>query len=339
MIIECEKCGTKFEFDEFLLKDKGSRVRCSVCKNIFLAYSPKALREKHPAFPESSEINEVSITPPDSTFLSDDEDQTRVIKNDTQTTEDVQGVASSEYSEEKQRETEDADADQKAETEEPKDEETTTEKDVLKNEVEKDHASDDEDTTSEEDPAVSTKKKSPVTRFFLILLIITFVLIGTAAIIWFFAPQIIPNTLRTSPKTEKQEQSDPGVSRIAFESVTGVFVDSINAGRLFVIKGTVRNNYNKPRSFIRVKGTVLNDDNQIVKEKKAFSGNTFGEKELALLSMEEIDKAAVNQYGKNRKNLNIAPSGTVDFMVVFDDLPDNLNEFTVEAVSSSPGTE
>ena len=336
MIIECEKCGTKFEFDEFLLKNKGSRVRCSVCKNIFLAYPPKALREEHPAFPESPEINEVSITPPDSAFLSNDEDQTSVINNDTQTTEGIRGVASSEYSEEKQRETENADADQKVETEEQKNEETTTEKEDLKNEVEKDHAPDDEDTASEENAAV--KKKSPVARVFLILLIITFVLIGTTATIWFFAPQIISNTLRTSPKTEKQKKSDPGVSRIAFESVTGVFVDSIKAGRLFVIKGTVRNNYNKPRSFIRVKGTILNDDNQIVKEKKAFSGNTFGEKGLALLSMEEIDKAAVNQYGKNRKNLNIAPTGTVDFMVVFDDLPNNLNEFTVEAVSSSPGT-
>ena len=337
MIIECEKCGTKFEFDEFLLKNKGSRVRCSVCKNIFLAYPPKAVQKEHPAFPESQEINKTSVSPPDSEFLSDDEDQTSVINNETQTTEDVQGVVSSEYSEEKQRETEDAD--QKAATEEQKNEETTTEKDDLKNEVEKDHTSDDEDTTSEENPAVPTKKKSHVTRIFLILLIIAFVLIGTAATIWFFAPQIISNTLRTSPKTEKQEQSDPGVSRIAFESVTGSFVDSINAGRLFVIKGTVRNNYNKSRSFIRVKGTILNDDNQIVKEKKVFSGNTFGEKELALLSMQEIDKAAANQYGKNRKNLKIAPSGTVNFMIVFDDLPDNLNEFTVEAVSSSPGTQ
>ena len=40
MIIKCEKCETKFDFDESLLKENGSKVRCSVCKHVFLAYPP-----------------------------------------------------------------------------------------------------------------------------------------------------------------------------------------------------------------------------------------------------------------------------------------------------------
>ncbi len=38
MIITCEKCSTKFNFDESLLKETGSKVRCSKCKHIFTAY-------------------------------------------------------------------------------------------------------------------------------------------------------------------------------------------------------------------------------------------------------------------------------------------------------------
>ncbi len=41
MIIECEQCRSKFNFDESLLKRDGSRVRCSVCKTIFTAYPPE----------------------------------------------------------------------------------------------------------------------------------------------------------------------------------------------------------------------------------------------------------------------------------------------------------
>ncbi|HUV51313.1 MAG TPA: DUF3426 domain-containing protein [Anaerolineae bacterium] len=40
MIITCEKCNTKFNLDENLLKQSGSKVRCSKCRNIFLAYPP-----------------------------------------------------------------------------------------------------------------------------------------------------------------------------------------------------------------------------------------------------------------------------------------------------------
>ena len=38
MIITCEKCYAKFNLDENLLKQTGSKVRCSKCQNIFLAY-------------------------------------------------------------------------------------------------------------------------------------------------------------------------------------------------------------------------------------------------------------------------------------------------------------
>ncbi len=45
MIINCEKCGSRFNLDERLLKENGSRVRCSVCKNIFLAFPPLPEKE------------------------------------------------------------------------------------------------------------------------------------------------------------------------------------------------------------------------------------------------------------------------------------------------------
>jgi predicted Zn finger-like uncharacterized protein len=41
MIINCEKCTSKFNLDDSLIKETGSKVRCSVCKGIFTVFPQK----------------------------------------------------------------------------------------------------------------------------------------------------------------------------------------------------------------------------------------------------------------------------------------------------------
>lgn len=48
MIITCKECGTDFNLDENLLKESGSKVRCTKCKNIFVAY-PSAKKTDEPS--------------------------------------------------------------------------------------------------------------------------------------------------------------------------------------------------------------------------------------------------------------------------------------------------
>lgn len=40
MIIECEKCHTRYRFDESLIEGKGIRVRCTRCQNVFFQENP-----------------------------------------------------------------------------------------------------------------------------------------------------------------------------------------------------------------------------------------------------------------------------------------------------------
>ena len=42
MILKCNECGIGFNFDENLLKETGSKVRCSKCENVFTAYPPSS---------------------------------------------------------------------------------------------------------------------------------------------------------------------------------------------------------------------------------------------------------------------------------------------------------
>ena len=66
--------------------------------------------------------------------------------------------------------------------------------------------------------------------------------------------------------------------------------------------------------------------------------DTFEEQTLKDMPLADIREALKNRYGTGRQNLNIAPGASVPFTIVFDNLPENLGEFTVEAVSSSPGS-
>ncbi|MBN2123942.1 MAG: DUF3426 domain-containing protein, partial [Deltaproteobacteria bacterium] len=137
---------------------------------------------------------------------------------------------------------------------------------------------------------------------------------------------------------KKQEITDAGVRRLTFKSVNGAFAESGQQGQLFVIRGVVANDYPNRRSFILVKGTILDDKGKAVKMKVAYAGNTFTDEELKGMSGEAISQAAKNRFGKNKINFNIQPGGAVPFMIVFEQLPDNMSEFTVEAVSSTTGT-
>ncbi|MDA8133884.1 MAG: zinc-ribbon domain-containing protein [Desulfobacteraceae bacterium] len=50
MIITCNKCSTRFTLDDSLVAENGSKVRCSVCKDIFTAY-PLPREPEQPAAP------------------------------------------------------------------------------------------------------------------------------------------------------------------------------------------------------------------------------------------------------------------------------------------------
>ncbi len=49
MIVTCENCNARFNLDENLIKESGSKVRCSKCHHIFTAYKPVAVEEPEPS--------------------------------------------------------------------------------------------------------------------------------------------------------------------------------------------------------------------------------------------------------------------------------------------------
>jgi predicted Zn finger-like uncharacterized protein len=320
MEITCENCRTTFRLDESLLANEGSKVRCSICKHVFLAYPPLTSSAEQ-EFEETITLDSPPLATEDSVDTSIDGgmDFDQVLEESLEEEEAVPSVPSEEEEMDVIREIPDEDllmedeAEEEAEVEEPLEEAAESGMEFVPR----------------------REKKSSASKVLLIILIILLLLVGGAAAVIRWAPQYLPGFLSPLKPPEKGAVLDKGVRRLSFKAVTGSFVKTEKAGRLFVIKGIVINGYPNSRRFILIKGTILDDKGSVVRKKLAYAGNNFTKKELDKLTPADFDKAMKNRLGKDGENANIPPDGSVPFTIVFENLPENLSEFTVEAVSSS----
>jgi len=322
MILECENCESKFRVDESLLKAGGSKVRCSVCKHVFIAYPPEALQAEDLAADQ---------------ILDEGLDETLSLES---------GVALGEEEAPTVKEAEESEFDLAFEEamEEAEVHEAVSPDEIPDIEEEEIGVGETADMGREEPEAgpmasgtAVPRAKRGRSRVLPVILLIILLIVGGGAAVFFLAPDLIPDSVPFLKSPERPETTDPGVARLSFKAVTGSFIESDNAGQLFVIKGMVTNNYPKPRNFILVKGTILDDKGKAVKIKMSYAGNTFTEKEIKEKPLEELQKGLKNRFGKGKMNFNIQSGATIPFMIILDQLPENVTEFTVEAVSSSPG--
>jgi predicted Zn finger-like uncharacterized protein len=313
MIIECDNCRTTFNLEENLLGKEGSKVRCSICRHVFFAYPP------HISAPEDEFQETVAL---DSPFLE---------KGRSEASEDDGDLAFDEILDESLEEDMVASA---PATEGLEDFGVEEDRDELDGgEIAVDEMADEEPLTDSPEMGriFPLERESGKSRTLLVILVVLFLLVGAGAALVRWAPQLLPDFLNPRNPQGKASVADQGIRRLSFKAVTGSFFTAKKAGRLFVIRGMVTNNYPKSHRFVLIKGTILDDKGVVVREKVAYAGNALSEEELNQRSLAELDSAM-----KNRKNSEVAPDESVPFTIIFEGLPENLSEFTVEAVSSSP---
>ena len=341
MIIECEKCRAKFNLDESLLKKTGSKVRCSICKHVFTAFPVEAELqiEEIPAEP----VEETKPTPPaDMEVKPPEEPPEEVVQGS-----DFSKTMIQEYDEEIEPiSIEDLpifDEDEDFEMEKEERGEIRTAMGRAK-QVEKRVVAQDEFEKEEvvEEPRIPVRpqpvvKKKRRTGLRITLLLLVLIIVGAVGASIVFKPGFLPDYVPFLKKTPPKKQAfDVGNKRLSFKDLSGSFVNSPKAGKLFVVKGWVTNKYPDRRSFIRIRSNILDSKRAVVSSKVVFAGHPLTDKELKSLSVEEIDKRLSDKLGKNKMNTNVLPNSSIPFVVIFSSLPEDMSEFTVEAVSSSP---
>ncbi|MCF6249076.1 MAG: zinc-ribbon domain-containing protein [Desulfobacula sp.] len=117
------------------------------------------------------------------------------------------------------------------------------------------------------------------------------------------------------------------------KSVNGRFVTNSTVGTLFVITGTVENPSKITFSHIEIKGALITKGKIEAKTKTAFCGNIVTEEMLKTGNITDINKLLSVKQGHHNSNINIRPGATIPFMVVFSDLPEKLQNFTVKVIN------
>ena len=129
---------------------------------------------------------------------------------------------------------------------------------------------------------------------------------------------------------------DAGNLKIAIDEkdVNGRFVTNEKLGALYVVSGQVKNDYDDPRSSIRITGKIYSKGRKLELEKTVYAGNVLSDSDLGVIDQTGIDQKLQNRFGQERNNLDVKKGTTVPFMIVFSNLPKNPDEYTVEVADS-----
>jgi len=213
-------------------------------------------------------------------------------------------------------------------------------------EIEREFAIEDtgQDDLSEEEIAdvqpVVTKTKSPtkkrVSKPLIVLLIL--VLLGGGCYGIYFVLDFMNIKIPFVSDYFGPKILDPaGNIKIDTFDIDSTFVKNTKAGNLFVITGRIKNGYSDDRSFIRVTGKLYTKGKILVQKKTVSCGNVLSDIELSNLELAAIKKRLLNRLGDNKSNIRVKPGQELPFMIVFGNLPADLEEFAIEAEGSAPG--
>jgi predicted Zn finger-like uncharacterized protein len=133
----------------------------------------------------------------------------------------------------------------------------------------------------------------------------------------------------------KPKVNDPGYLKLTTYDINSKFVENASVGNLFVVSGQVKNGYTENRGMITLVGKLISSGKITINEEKVYCGNVMSDLELANLEWDKIKARLANRLGDNRSNVKIEPGKSIPFMVVFSDLPDDLEEFTIEVTGST----
>ena len=118
-------------------------------------------------------------------------------------------------------------------------------------------------------------------------------------------------------------------------TIAARFVNDSQGNPRFVIHGKIKNDYDHPRSFIKVTGKIYQKGGKLAKTETVFCGNLLSDSELTGMKIAAINKRLHNRFGDKKSNLKVKTGKSIPFMIVFDKLPQNLDEYTIEVDGSS----
>ncbi len=133
----------------------------------------------------------------------------------------------------------------------------------------------------------------------------------------------------------QQVVDSQGTAQLKTDNIDSKFITNKNDGRLFVITGKVVNQYDHARGAILIKGNIFARGGKLIKGKSSYCGNILSDLDLGAKPFAEIQKYLSNKAGNNGTgSLKVEPGKNIPFMIAFEGLPADIEEFSVELIHS-----
>ncbi|HKL48777.1 MAG TPA: DUF3426 domain-containing protein, partial [Desulfuromonadales bacterium] len=94
------------------------------------------------------------------------------------------------------------------------------------------------------------------------------------------------------------------------------------------------NRYPESRANIQVQAVLYDAGGNPLRKQSAYCGNRFTDDQLRDLPFARIEEKMDNAFGEALSNTDVPPGKSLPFTVVFKDLPENLDSFSVEVLDS-----
>ncbi|MFO8031726.1 MAG: DUF3426 domain-containing protein [Desulfohalobiaceae bacterium] len=177
----------------------------------------------------------------------------------------------------------------------------------------------------------------PGRKFFWGGLILLILLLAGAG--YYFFPQwqhLLPGQEQAQEEDLELKQKDMDQAQdledLALQDVRQYMVQNEQVGRILVVEGRVQNNSQGPKKMIRLEAVLYDQEDQELERKEFYCGNTVSLFQLQVLEMEELESALESKVGILTHNSNVPPGQSVEFMQIFPNPPQELEEFSLQVV-------
>lgn len=339
MIIQCKQCETTYNFDDSALHGGQIEVRCVRCENVFTIDSTSAIIAQ-PIEPLPKTEPEIAPEPMvEAADLQTAPEPEPIPLPEWNADSDAFSFSSTEaFSFDNEEPTLSGTSSESATTsEEPAPQEFTFESPEpevitpLAPPVSDEPIFPEEEVDDTPEPKAEKRKTSKFMIFVLLIVLMIagaygylFVTLGTTDVF-----EMIQSVQKQLQPAAQNQQND-----IQISTTQSYYVENSTSGQLFVIKGIATNASTTTQSELCVKGTLYQKKGAPLLHQTVFCGNIISDEELKSAPMNSLNNQMANPFGSALSNVNVAPGQSLPFMIVFTDLPDELNEFSVEPLSS-----
>jgi predicted Zn finger-like uncharacterized protein len=181
----------------------------------------------------------------------------------------------------------------------------------------------------EEAAPVKKKKRSGKGLLFLLILL----LLGGAGYLFYAVSYMGIEIPYLSEYLNPKPKDPAGVLNLATLDINSKFIENEKSGRLFIVTGKVRNGKDTARQLIRLQGKLFTKGKVLAKTEFTYGGVSLKDQEISQQTIADIKKK-INSPSGPAAAVKVLPGQTVPFMIVFSDLPEGLDEFAIEVISS-----